>query len=395
MLDNGAERTLVDASFAKSIGLVVARAVAGAHTATGSLGRRVVSDATIDLPGQVSLRSPLSAVDLSSISTDLGRPVSLIIGRDYFDVLAFQIIPANETVEVGPTGAFVVPPGTPYLVLKNDTPQIDLYIDGKPATVAVDLGDDGAIGLSDSAFGRLGLNNLPAVEGKMLGAEGVAVRTKSVVARSVTVGPVHASGVSVTEQPILPSDGDGRIGMGFLSRFNFVFDVKARRIWLLSPADEASRVNQLRAAVEGAVLLYKSGHKTDAEAQLTELASQAEWPAELNDLCWAKATARIMLDSAVQECRAAVDLSNRSAEFVDSLGMALLQAGKLDEALAAYAEAIDKAHNAGSYMGRAIVYSRKGDELHAQADLAEARKLDPGIEGRFAGYGLRIGSASR
>lgn len=392
MLDNGAQRTLVDTGFAKSIGLSMGRAVAVARTATGSLERRVVSDASIDLPGQVSFRSPVSVVDLSVVSKTLGRPISLIVGKDYFGVLSFQIIPANRTLEVGSSGTLNVPAGTPFLVLKNDTPQLDIEIDGKPATVAVDLGADGVIGLSHAAFARLGLNYLPSVEGKMVGAEGNAVSVKSVLAKRVTVGPIEASGVTVAEQPVMASDGDGHIGMGFFSRFNFAIDVKARRIWLLSPADEASRLDQLRTAANAAILLYKSGRAADAEVKLAELASQAKWPEELNGLCWVKATAGVMLDSAVQECRDAVRLGNRNAEFVDSLGMALLQSGKLDEALHAYNEAIEKAHNAGSYMGRAIVYARMGDIVDAKTDLDEAKKRDAGVEVEFAGYGLKLRS---
>lgn len=392
MLDNGAQRTLVDTGFAKSIGLRMGLPVAQARTATGSLARRVVSDASIDLPGQVSFRSPLSAVDLSVVSKTLGRPISLIVGKDYFSILSFQIVPANRTLEVGSSGTLNVPAGTPFLVLKNDTPQLDIEIDGKPATVAVDLGADGVIGLSQAAFARLGLNDLPSVERKMVGAEGNVVSVQSVLAKRVRVGPIEASGVTVAEQPVMASDGDGHIGMGFFSRFNFAIDVNARRIWLLSPADEVTRVNQLRSAADAAVLLYKSGRETDAEVKFAELASEAKWPEELNALCWVKATAGFMLDSAVQECRDAVRLGNRNAEFVDSLGMALLQSGKLDEALNAYNEAIEKAHNAGSYMGRAIVYARMGDIAHAETDLAEAKKRDAGVEAEFAGYGLKLRS---
>jgi Flp pilus assembly protein TadD/predicted aspartyl protease len=394
MLDNGAQGTLIDTGFANSIRLGPGQAAAGARTVTGMLKRQIFRDVSIDLPGQVSLRSPVSAVDLSAISRTLGRPISLIIGKDYFDVLFFQIIVANKTLEVGPSGTLNVPDGTPALILNNDTPQVEIQIEGSPVTVAVDLGDDGVIGLSDAAFSRLGLNGRAAVQGNTFDAEGVAASTKTVLVKNVKVGPITASGVSVTEQPILAPNGDGRIGLGFFSRFNFAIDVKARRIWFLSPADEISRLNQLRTATEAAIRLYKSGHTADAEAKLTELASQAKWPEELNTLCWVKATAGTMLPSALQECRDAVQLSNRSAESVDSLGMALLQSGKLDEALDAYTEAIEKAHNAGSYMGRAIVYDRMGDVARAESDLAEAKRREPGVEGEFARYGLKLRTPS-
>jgi Flp pilus assembly protein TadD len=70
--------------------------------------------------------------------------------------------------------------------------------------------------------------------------------------------------------------------------------------------------------------------------------------------------------------------------------MALLKSGKLDEALTVYTEAINKGHLSASYMGRAIIYARKGDRARAQADFAEAKKLEPTIDDRFAEYGLKF-----
>jgi Flp pilus assembly protein TadD len=100
-----------------------------------------------------------------------------------------------------------------------------------------------------------------------------------------------------------------------------------------------------------------------------------------------------MLDSAVQECRRAVDLSGRDPNVLDNLGFALLRLGNVDNALMVYDEAIGKAHIASSYMGRAIAYGSKGDSTRARADLEEAKKLDPGIENLFATYGLALGMA--
>ena len=74
--------------------------------------------------------------------------------------------------------------------------------------------------------------------------------------------------------------------------------------------------------------------------------------------------------------------------------MALLKAGKLDEALATYNEAVSKRQIAESYMGRAMVYDRKGDATHARADADAARKLDAKIDDRFADYGLKLDKGS-
>jgi hypothetical protein len=44
-------------------------------------------------------------------------------------------------------------------------------------------------------------------------------------------------------------------------------------------------------------------------------------------------------------------------------------------------------------MGRAIIHARKGEAALAQADLAEARQRNSGIEAEFAGYGLKLETA--
>ena len=143
-----------------------------------------------------------------------------------------------------------------------------------------------------------------------------------------------------------------------------------------------------------AVALYKSGKTAEAEKAFVEIRSRSKSAMDLNNLCWDQATADVLLSAAIDECRAAVKLAPDEATYKDSLGMVLLRLGKLDEAVAAYSEAIAKGHPAASYMGRALAYLEKGDTARANADRAEALKRDPNIESRFAEYGLEFGLKS-
>jgi tetratricopeptide (TPR) repeat protein len=139
-----------------------------------------------------------------------------------------------------------------------------------------------------------------------------------------------------------------------------------------------------------AIALYKSGKTGEAEKAFAEIRADSKSARDLNNLCWDQATARIQVTAAAEECREAVKLAPDDATYSDSLGMALLRLGDVDEALKAYSDAIEKAHLAASYMGRAFVYLKKGDSANASADRAEALKRDPDIESRFAGYGLQF-----
>jgi tetratricopeptide (TPR) repeat protein len=148
--------------------------------------------------------------------------------------------------------------------------------------------------------------------------------------------------------------------------------------------------NNSYAEQQRAIVLYKAGRESDAQRIFVDARSRAKLPNDLNTLCWQKATAGIMLDTALQDCRDALKLSPDTGPYLDSLGLTLLKLGKLDEALDAYNKAILNGVGADSLMGRALVYLKKGDRMHADADAAAARKQSPNIDEIFAGYGLKF-----
>jgi len=411
MLDNGAERTIIDSGFAKSSGLKVSAPVGLAHTVTGALESGLAADTHVIIPGQASIAATLGAIDLSYTSRVMGRPISLIVGKELFQSLAVVILPSRKTLEFWPSTVDNLPPQVPRLVLPpnagpiildNNTPQIRGSIGGKPVRLAVDLGDLSTIAVGEAAWHRLGLDHLATTIGESAASDGRPIRTKTAMAGAVRIGWESRSKAAVTLLPVLPEQGDGRLGIGFFRHYDFAIDLRARRIWLLGDADTGRPLQvpkealtlesdgQIAADAYHAVELYKSGQRAEAEKLLAALRPMARSDVAANSLCWAQATGGIALESALQLCRDAVKQSDRDSNYVDSLGLALLRSGKLDEALAAYTEAIAKGQGAASYMGRAIVHARKGDAALAQADLAEAKMRDAGIETRFAGYGLKL-----
>ena len=142
--------------------------------------------------------------------------------------------------------------------------------------------------------------------------------------------------------------------------------------------------------VQRAAVLHKAGRTAEAERILAAERKKAKTPTDFNNLCWAKATAGVMLESALQDCREALKRKPDNGPYLDSLGMVLLKLGKLDEALGAYNQAVAKRTGADSLMGRAMVYARKGDHSHANADAVAARRLYPEIDADFAKYGLKF-----
>lgn len=176
--------------------------------------------------------------------------------------------------------------------------------------------------------------------------------------------------------------------------------------WLALKADELDRTGNRAAAVtvydqalklapedfmlalERAVVVYRLGRTDEANKVLSELRARAKNAVELNNLCWAKATAGILLESALADCQAALKMEPDSAGFLDSLGMTLLRLGRYDDAIAAYDKAIAGGTGAVSLMGRSIAYARKGQKALADADKKAAIADNPEIMSTAERYNL-------
>jgi tetratricopeptide (TPR) repeat protein len=144
--------------------------------------------------------------------------------------------------------------------------------------------------------------------------------------------------------------------------------------------------------VQRAVVLFKAGRTAEAEQVFKTERATATTPTDFNNLCWTKAINDVLLESALDDCREALKRKPDSGPYEDSLGMALLKLGRLDEALTAYDKAVAKQTGAASLMGRAFVYARKGDVKRAESDAAAARKMYADIDAQFAEYGLKFGT---
>ena len=235
LLDNGSRDSLVDTDFARSLGLELSAPVSPLRTMTGgSIERRRVAPVEIKIPGQADIDTPLSAVDLSLFSKLVGRPISLILGQEYFQNLLFLIMLDNRTFQLGPSGSLRAPTDVPYITLKNDIPQLAIQVNGQTAVVGLDMGYNGDLSLSPAAWGRLGFDKLKTFEARSARLDARIVAEKGAVVERVRLGPIDVHSVNVRVQPTMTKYGDGSIGFGLLSRFDFAVDIKAGRIWLLS-----------------------------------------------------------------------------------------------------------------------------------------------------------------
>lgn len=132
----------------------------------------------------------------------------------------------------------------------------------------------------------------------------------------------------------------------------------------------------------------RAGNSKGSAVDLAAAAAQLKTPDQLNNSCWMKAVAGLALESALEDCNRALNLSPRNAGYLDSKGLVQLRLGRTDDAISTYSEALALRQFPGSYYGRGIAWRRKGDKVRADADIAAARNIDARVPAEFAGYGV-------
>lgn len=137
--------------------------------------------------------------------------------------------------------------------------------------------------------------------------------------------------------------------------------------------------------------LFRQGKAEAAMADYATARKKAGKDAgSLNGLCWEQATNNVALESALSDCDAALQIEPRTAAILDSRGFVLMRLGRWSDSIADYDKAISiRSDTPETLFGRGLARYGAGDQAGGEADIAAARKLDPGIDDVFAGYGLK------
>jgi tetratricopeptide (TPR) repeat protein len=142
------------------------------------------------------------------------------------------------------------------------------------------------------------------------------------------------------------------------------------------------------AMVERGVAFYKLKRPAEGEKEFKKAIAADASARTWNNLCWAKATRNVALETALSDCDQAVKLAPDNYAYRDSRAFALFRLGRVDEAIAEFDRALARAQSAASLIGRSAAFARKGDMARAKADRLAAEKIDPGIVEEYEGYGL-------
>lgn len=168
--------------------------------------------------------------------------------------------------------------------------------------------------------------------------------------------------------------------------------VGAIRTW---SAALASEPNDPRLLTGRGIAHLQAGNLAAAEkdfaAARAHVGSGAKAATLLNNMCWAKATAGVGLQSALADCDAALTTAPDAAGFIDSRALVLLRLGRVDEAIAAYSRALAKQPDQPSSLyGRAAAWARKGDATRSAADAKAAIRINPDVRDQFERYGIKL-----
>ena len=108
-----------------------------------------------------------------------------------------------------------------------------------------------------------------------------------------------------------------------------------------------------------------------------------------NERCWLRATGSSAQD-ALADCNEALRLGPPSAARYDSRGLVYLKLGNAPQAVADYNSALGiNPQLASALYGRGLAKRRSGDRTGGDADVAAAVRIDAGVTGQFARYGLQ------
>ncbi len=274
-LDSGAGASVVDAAFAKQIGLSLGTPIK-AHGVAGEVSDVRLAQADLTA-GDLSMAGRRVVVmDLSAVQRMVQRPVQVLLGRDVFDQAIVDIDFAAHRIELLPREGFVPPPGAPVLLKPSgDLRSVPIVVAGVAMPAILDLGNAGGL-LIDKEFAdhyRL-LDGRPVSTNLGVGADGAREELQTGLDH-VQVGGVTLDGVPTTATPNLSSKAPANVGLQVLSRFHLTIDFAGDRIWMTPYADAASRPFRKNRA--GLVLIPQQGRLVVDHVAKGSPAERAGW----------------------------------------------------------------------------------------------------------------------
>lgn len=243
MLDSGASMTTLDRAYARSIGLPEGQKITG-RGAGGIVEAELVSGVTLEIGGMRFEDMTVGVMDLSSVARGIGRPMNVVVGREFFNNAVVSIDWARSELRLSSPGTFSPRHGATAINLKRKGPfnVIPVAVAGNaPIDALLDVGNGGIMNLPKTYWGqRQELVDLPHSASMLGGVGGLHA------ARITTVPTVTLAGKTFRNVPTVLSEGGNdhdpekmaNVGIGFLKQFHVDLDLGNDRIYL-APREDA------------------------------------------------------------------------------------------------------------------------------------------------------------
>ena len=240
-LDSGAGASVVDAAFARQLGLELGGPIK-AHGVSGDVADVHLSKADL-VAGDLAMPGRRVVVmDLSAVQRLVGRPVQVLLGRDVFDEAIVRVDFVAHRIALLPRQGFQPPPGAPLpLKRSGDLRSVPIKVAGVEMPAILDLGNAGGLLIDQEFAAHYGLlDGRKASTTLGVGADGAHEETQTTVDR-LELGGVSLDGVPTTATADLSSKAPANIGLQVLSRFRLTIDFAGDRIWLSPYPDAKTR----------------------------------------------------------------------------------------------------------------------------------------------------------
>ena len=136
--------------------------------------------------------------------------------------------------------------------------------------------------------------------------------------------------------------------------------------------------------------LAREGSKDAALTAIDQaIAVKTGNPLLLNARCWIKGQLNVQLDTALKDCTKAIELSDYSANILDSRALVYFRMNRFDDALADLDGALaQNPAQASSLYLRGIIRKRQGKTVDAAQDLEAATFMQPLVAENYKPFGI-------
>lgn len=236
ILDSGAGVTALDRAFAQTIGLT-----GGQRITVGGLGGQqdaeLFQKVTLEVGNLTFSGATMVALDLSQVAKAIGRPITVVLGRELFVSSVIGLDFDRGELTLSPSRNFTAPAGATEIKLKREgrLHVMPVSIAGlPPVNAAFDLGNGGTLGLSQEYHVQHPLFASLPYALSMGGGVGGWRESRSVTLPRVEVGGFAFDAVpaGLESVPGGPHKGGANIGIQMFRPFKLTMDLGHDRLWL-------------------------------------------------------------------------------------------------------------------------------------------------------------------